>query len=352
MKKCLVIMFLLLNFCTVAIASNISTEKISNDVTLINMGEIQLGNILLNTEIPCRDSGNIEGIVIADNTIDIIKWAFLDINNNLISLESRNLTNTNSVNLYNYVDEIDFSSLAVGKYKFKLYIKSNKKNYKIIDSIISIIEKEEIDTKDIAILSMKYINISQSIGGQQGHKGTYAIDLVGINGTLESLYAPFDGTIKKIYSINNQQNFVWIESDNKIKYADGSYDYVTVMTGHDNNISELYVGKKIKQGDIYFQEGNSGKSTGNHIHLEVGKGKATEKGWVKNKYGRWEVENHVRPDQVFYITNKSTIINTMNLCFKKTCSEINDVYNKDVFWDNSNLSNNIINILNFPSLNL
>jgi hypothetical protein len=301
----------------VTFASNISALNTGTNTIELNIEGIQLHNTLLTTEIPCRDYGNIEGVITSDNSIDVIKWAFLDTNNNLIALERRNLTNTKSIDLYNYIEEIDFSSLGVGKYKFKLYINSNK----IIDTTISIIEKEDTDkkntaTKDLAILNMKYINISQSIGGEIGHKGTYAIDLVGLNGNSESLYAPFDGTIRKIYSENNQQNFVWLESDKKIKYVDGSYDYVTVMTGHDSDISNLYIGKKIKQGEIYFQEGNSGKSTGNHIHLEVGKGKVTEKGWVKNKYGKWEVENHIRPEQVFYITNESTIINTMDLCFR------------------------------------
>ncbi|MCT4598907.1 MAG: M23 family metallopeptidase [Vallitalea sp.] len=320
MKKYFVIIFLLIltSYSTVTSASNVSTIYTGTDVEVLNKNGIQVNNILLDTEITCRDSGNLEGVINSDNSIDTIKWAFLDINNNLISLESRKLTNTNSINLYNYIDEIDFSSLGVGKYIFKLFIKSNNESYKIIDDIITTTKQEDIDTKDIAILNMKYINISQSIGGEQGHKGTYAIDLVGLNRNVESLYAPFDGTIKKIYSVNNQQNFVWLQSDKKIKCADGSYDYITVMTGHDNDISDLYIGKKIKQGDIYYKEGNSGKATGNHIHLEVGKGKVTEKGWKKNKYGKWEVENHIKPDQVFYITNESTIINTIDLAFTKT----------------------------------
>ncbi|MCT4543333.1 MAG: hypothetical protein N4A63_07310 [Vallitalea sp.] len=331
MKKSYIVvaLLLLINFCTVVSASNIGIEKIVKNITVIYIDNgVQAHNILLSTEIPCRHSGSLEGVITSDNDIDIIKWAFMDMNNNLIVLEKCNLTDTKSINLHNYKDEIDFSSLGIGKYKFKLYIKSNKKTHKIIDNTIVIKEREDIDTKntdteninikDIAILNMKYINISQGIGGENGHKGTYAIDLVGLSGNSETLYAPFDGTIKKIYSINNQQNFVWLESDKKIKYADGSYDYITVMTGHDSNISDLYIGKKIKQGDNYFQEGNSGKSTGNHIHLEVGKGKVTKKGWIKNKYGRWEVENHIRPDDVFYISNKSTIIDVMDLCFRKT----------------------------------
>lgn len=321
MKRCFTLMCVLLLFLslnTMTCVSKASTATASN--VSLNTKGIYLSDILVNTEIPCRDSGILKGVITSDNAINVIKWAFLDMNNNLISLERRKLTNTKSINLKNFVDEINFSALGVGKYKFKLYVSSNDITNKIIDTTISIVNKHDINSIDIkeeniAILNMKYINISQSIGGEKGHKGTYAIDLVGLNGNKENLYAPFDGTIKKIYSVNNQQNFVWLESDKKIKYADGSYDYITVMKGHDGNISDLYVGKKIKQGDIYYQEGNSGKSTGNHIHLEVGKGKVTEKGWVKNKDGRWQVENHVRPDNVFYIANESTIINTMDLNF-------------------------------------
>lgn len=293
-----------------------------NDYDKKMFDDLHIDNFKLSRVITSRDKGNIEGVVKAKDTIESLKWAFLDMNDQLISLDNCELNITNTIDLKDYLDKINFSRLGKGKFKFKFFIKTQRDTYKLIDSVILVVGNNDIKKNNIAILNMQYLNMSQSIGGEGGHKGTYAIDLVGINGNIESLYAPFDGTIKKIYSVGNQQNFVWIESDNKVNYADGTYDYVTVMTGHDNDISDLYVGKKIKQGDKYYQEGNSGKSTGNHIHLEAGKGKVTENGWIKNEYDKWQIENHIRPDRVFYITDNTTIINQMDLSFKKVNSII------------------------------
>lgn len=278
--------------------------------------DVIIKNYKLSRVITCRNKGNIEGIINSKDIIKCIKWAFLDMDNNLIKIDKYGqINNTKDINLKNYLDKIDFSELGEGKFQFRLFIETQKDIYKIIDSIILVVSNKEEVSSDIAILNMLYFNLSQSIGGEEGHKGTFAIDLVGLNGNVENFYAPFDGTIKKIYSEGNQQNFVWLESENKIKYADGTYDYVTVMTGHDNDISNLYIGKKIKQGEKYYQEGNSGKSTGNHIHLEVGRGKVTEEGWIKNKYDKWQIDNHIRPDKVFYISDDTTIINLMDLTF-------------------------------------
>lgn len=64
--------------------------------------------------------------------------------------------------------------------------------------------------------------------------------------------APFSGTI---VSINRDYNAVILQSDNPVYYADGSCDYMSVFLAHDNNISDLYVGKHLNQGDVFYQPG-------------------------------------------------------------------------------------------------
>ena len=117
-----------------------------------------------------------------------------------------------------------------------------------------------------AVLNIDVLNISQGADGNFSHKGDKAIDITGV----KNFKAPFTGTIKKILSNDNE---VWLESNEKVLYADGTIDYMTILTLHDNDISNLYVGKVIKQGEVNYNEGNKGNSTGNHIHLAVGKGK-------------------------------------------------------------------------------
>jgi len=157
---------------------------------------------------------------------------------------------------------------------------------------------------------MDVIRLSQGYGGECGHKGTYAIDLIGKDDGADAIYAPFDGTIRKIYSENGSQNFVWLESDEPQTLQSGDKGYVTVMTGHDNHIEDLYVGKHIKKGEAYYNEGNSGAARGNHIHLEAGFSRATEEGWIQNQYGRWEISNSIPPEDVFVLDDSTSLVLT------------------------------------------
>ena len=153
-----------------------------------------------------------------------------------------------------------------------------------------------------AVLNIDILNISQGADGNFSHKGDKAIDIVGV----KNFKAPFTGTIKKILSNDNE---VWLESNEKVLYADGTIDYMTILTLHDNDISNLYVGKVIKQGEVYYNEGNKGNATGNHIHLAVGKGKFTGSGWYKNSYGYWCINNQMDVYKGLFLYDKVKVIN-------------------------------------------
>ena len=103
------------------------------------------------------------------------------------------------------------------------------------------------------------------------------------------LKAPFTGIIKRIYT---PCNAVWLQSKEKVLYADGTRDYMTIMTIHDNNVSNLKKGQTIKKGTKYYHPGVKGNVTGSHIHISVGKGKFKGNGWKKNKYGNWIIHNN------------------------------------------------------------
>lgn len=128
-----------------------------------------------------------------------------------------------------------------------------------------------------AILNVDVLNISQGMNGEFSHQGDLAIDMT----DCTYLRAPFTGVIKRIYTNNNT---VWLESLEKVEYADGTMDYMTIMTMHDNDVSNLKVGQTVKQGDIYYEPGIKGKATGSHIHIAVGKGKFTGNGWYQGQY--------------------------------------------------------------------
>ncbi len=93
------------------------------------------------------------------------------------------------------------------------------------------------------------------------------IDNVSGNGNA---YAPFD--CKVVAKATSEGNTIAIESLAKVEFADGTVDYMTIMVAHDDDISNISIGKTFKQGEVFYQEGNAGTSSGSHIHLETARG--------------------------------------------------------------------------------
>ena len=166
-----------------------------------------------------------------------------------------------------------------------------------------------------AVLLMETLNISQKANGEFSHKGDKAIDISGNDTGIESLKAPFTGVIKRIYT---NTNTVWLESVNKVRYADGTIDFMTVMTMHDNDISNLRVGDIIKQGNTYYDEGRKGYTTGNHIHLAIGKGKFTGNGWYQNSNGNWVINNQYDVHKALYLLDSVKVLNSGGYNWIKT----------------------------------
>lgn len=135
-----------------------------------------------------------------------------------------------------------------------------------------------------AVLNVESLKVTQGMNDSFSHKGVLAIDIAG----HQNFKAPFTGTIKRIYKTDNE---IWLESNSKVKYADGTEDYMTLLIMHDNDISNLYVGKVIKQGESFYQPGTKGYATGSHNHVTVGKGKFSGTGWYKNSDGQWCINN-------------------------------------------------------------
>ena len=153
---------------------------------------------------------------------------------------------------------------------------------------------------------------------QKDHEGTHAacwaVDEACENGNISSLFAPFTGKIKKIYV--KDANEVWLESINPVLYADGTKDYMTIMFCHDNDVSDLYVGKIIKQGAIFYQEGTRGNATGNHCHFECGRGRFNDSGWHKDSAGYWSINNGKKVTECLFVDDTYKILNAKGYVFK------------------------------------
>lgn len=180
-----------------------------------------------------------------------------------------------------------------------------------------------------AVFMMDYLNITQKANNEFSHKGDKAIDIAGKDSGIDNFKAPFTGVIKKIYTGDNA---VWLESKDKVRYADGTIDYMTVLTVHDNDISNLKVGNIINQGIIYYNEGTKGYATGNHIHLAVGKGKFTGSGWYKNEYGIWVINNQYDVHKALFLLDTVKIINDGNYDWIKTNNLIENINNNEIIY--------------------
>lgn len=181
----------------------------------------------------------------------------------------------------------------------------------------------------------KVIRITQ-IDHEGSHSACWAVDEAGVDGGISNFIMPFDGIVKKIYKAD--ANEVWIESKEKVEYPDGTIDYMTIMFAHDNDVSDLWVGKEIKAGTVFYQEGTKGKAYGNHVHFEVGKGKFTGSGWYQDASGAWSIINGKKATDCLWIDDSYTIKDTRGYNFRKVKIKVGtpvarneDVYQVKVF---------------------
>lgn len=171
------------------------------------------------------------------------------------------------------------------------------------------------------IYPMRNMRITQ--GYNEGtHKNSFAIDDAGKDTNIETLIAPFTGYIKKIYV--NDANEVWLESENEVEYPDGTIDYMTIMFAHSNDVKNLYIGKRINQKEEFYKEGTKGNATGNHCHIECGKGRFTGSGWYKNESGYYSINNGKKPEECLWVDDGINIINNNNYNFKRIINKFDD----------------------------
>lgn len=159
-----------------------------------------------------------------------------------------------------------------------------------------------------------YMRITQGYG-EGSHRDSYAIDEAGSDGGIDFLTAPFTGTIRKIYT--KDANEVWLESNSEVEYPDGTIDYMTILFAHDNNVENLYVGKVIQKGERFYEEGTKGISSGNHCHIECGKGRFSGSGWIQNSAGYWSILNRKKPQECLWIDSSIKVLNNYGYSFKK-----------------------------------
>lgn len=127
---------------------------------------------------------------------------------------------------------------------------------------------------EVVLFPFEYLYMSQDEGGDYSHFGTYNIDLLGYgpNGRIYEcpFYAPV--TLKCVAIWDPASNNRVYESVNKVHFADGTLDYLTIEFAHDNSPVHN-VGDIINQGEVLGHTGSTGQVTGDHTHTCVARGK-------------------------------------------------------------------------------
>lgn len=164
------------------------------------------------------------------------------------------------------------------------------------------------------LFPMEYMNITQGNNGQYSHQGVYALDLAGRNAGQDLVFAPFDVICMARDSAQNGNAAFW-QSTQRVRFANGSIDYATIMLIHDNTINGIYKGARYAQGTQIAQEGTAGNAIGNHIHFEIAQGKFSHM-YDKNKYGTYHLPNAMSADQCCFI-DETIMVNDNAMNWKK-----------------------------------
>ena len=116
------------------------------------------------------------------------------------------------------------------------------------------------------------LEVSQIAYGSYSHADALATDIL----PEGDVFAPFTG---RIVMTDSDYGCVVLQSTDKVHWADGSLDYMSVSFLHDNDTTDLKLGQVIEQGTPFYQAGvrsPGGYITAPHVHIVIIRGKAED----------------------------------------------------------------------------
>lgn len=172
-----------------------------------------------------------------------------------------------------------------------------------------------VDSKtgyEVALFPLEYLNMSQDEGGDYSHAGTLSMDFLGWGPNGRILKCPYYAPVScTCVGSTESANRIW-QSNNKVLFADGTVDYMTWVQAHDNN--PLPIGTVLNQGDLLGHTGTAGNVTGDHLHLNVAKGKYANWEQVPPN-NNWQLKNSIHIYDALFV-NDTVIVNGYNKPWK------------------------------------
>ena len=169
-------------------------------------------------------------------------------------------------------------------------------------------QKKSLNGIELFLCPFENLYITQGPNEAPSHKGIMAWDVSGT--PQESYFAPATSKCLKIYYDSGQS--MW-QTIGNVRCPNGYVGIVTYMIVHDNDISDLYVGKIVNQGERLGEFGTKGNVTGSHCHIEFSQGSDTT--WkalgtfVMNgkTYTTYGFNNEKDPEEVCFMDNTNII---------------------------------------------
>lgn len=150
---------------------------------------------------------------------------------------------------------------------------------------------------EFALYPADVLSVTQGYYDTYSHQKQNALD---ITTPKQVVFAPFTGKIVRIDRGYHRYNTVWLQSCDKVVYADGTVDYMTVVFMHDNNVSDLSIGQIVTQGENFYHPGVAGGATGTHVHI------ACIRGEYKSSMGLTG-SGDVYPEDALFIKSGTTV---------------------------------------------
>lgn len=176
-----------------------------------------------------------------------------------------------------------------------------------------------------AMFPSDYVSVSGSMNSHAANYD-YAIDIIGKrSGIIDNFYAPFTGKVVAMDNPGTYSNMVILESLNEVEYANGTIAFMTCKFNHDNNISDMYIGKVIGRGTTFYQEGGFGSGSpttfATHVHMQCAQGKFAGYNTTDYPSGNRVLKNEINPLSALF-TSTNTIVNRSNTAGSYNWTEI------------------------------
>ena len=192
-------------------------------------------------------------------------------------------------------------------------------------------------------ITQNYKGKTSHLHHTQGSPKDYPIDDGCSDTGKDYIFCPCDSmTVRRIYGVGeNGTNTVWLQSDKKVSFADGTREYITMLITHpdDKDLKRLYVGQKFNRKEKICREGKDG-ATANHLHISGGKGKIQGNGWVKNTKGKWVLTvtgSTEKPENLFFIDTDFTKVLSMGGLNFRRLKDVDEDYPKGTYKVNCDL---------------